>query len=63
MENETPALLPLQQWARLAGIGRDAAYRLTREGRLRHMKVGRRILVPRSELVAFPEREAVEATG
>jgi excisionase family DNA binding protein len=44
--------------ARRIGIGRDTAYQLVREGRLRAVRVGRRILVPVSESEAFVEREA-----
>lgn len=40
------------------GIGRDACYRLVREGRLRSVRIGRKVLIPRTELAAFVEREA-----
>jgi excisionase family DNA binding protein len=52
-----PLLLPVRDAARELGIGRDSAYALVREGRLRHVSIGRRILIPKSELGAFVARE------
>lgn len=51
-------LVSVRDAARELGIGRDSAYALVREGRLRSISVGRRILVPRAELERFIEREA-----
>jgi excisionase family DNA binding protein len=51
-------LIGVREAARLLNIGRDAAYALVREGRLRSVSVGRRVLIPRNELEAFVEREA-----
>lgn len=53
-----PLLLSVRDAARELGIGRDSAYGLVREGRLRSISVGRRILIPRAELERFVEREA-----
>lgn len=53
-------LLSVREAARALGLGRDATYRLVREGRLRSIRVGRRLFVPRSELGAFIEREIHE---
>jgi excisionase family DNA binding protein len=50
-------LLGVREAARSIGLGRDSAYELIRTGRLRVVRVGRRILVPRSECAAFIERE------
>jgi excisionase family DNA binding protein len=52
-----PLLLPAQDAFRLLGLGRDAGYQLVREGRLRAVRVNRRVLVPRAECEAFVERE------
>jgi len=52
-----PLLVGVREAARELGIGRDAAYALVREGRLRHVSLGRRVLIPRSELEAFVARE------
>ena len=51
-------LLPAREAFQKLGIGRDAGYALVREGRLRAVRIsGRRILIPRSELEEFVERE------
>ena len=44
--------------ARLLGISRNLAYDLVREGRLPHVRLGRRILVPRFGLEQWLAREA-----
>ena len=39
-------------------IGRNSIYELIRANRIKHVKVGRKILIPRSEARDFPQREA-----
>jgi excisionase family DNA binding protein len=51
-------LLGVRDAARQLGIGRDTAYALARQGRLRSVRIGNRILIPRDELAAFVDREA-----
>ena len=58
-----PLLLPAKDAFRELGIGRDSGYQLIRNGRLRAMSVNRRLLVPRSELEAFVQRELEQAIG
>lgn len=58
-ETSGPMLLSVQASARELGIGRDTAYQLVRNGRLRSVTVGRRRLIPRTELAAFVERESL----
>jgi excisionase family DNA binding protein len=53
-----PLLLPAQDAFRLIGLGRDRGYELIAQGRLRSIRLGRRVLVPRLECAAFVEREA-----
>jgi excisionase family DNA binding protein len=53
-----PLLLGVRGFARELGIGRDATYALIRVWRLRAVHVNRRILIPRTELEAFVERES-----
>jgi excisionase family DNA binding protein len=53
-----PLLVPAQEGFRRIGIARDFGYQAVREGRLRVIRVGRRILIPVRELEAFIEREA-----
>lgn len=43
--------------AKLLGLGRNTTYTLLRSGRLRSVRVGRRLVIPRSEIDAFLERE------
>jgi excisionase family DNA binding protein len=52
-------LLSAQEAFRLIGIGRDCGYRLIAQGRLRSVRLGRRVLVSRAECEAFVERESV----
>jgi excisionase family DNA binding protein len=52
-----PLLLSVREWARAEGVGRDLAYRLVREGRVRSVAIGRKRLIPRSELEAWIQRE------
>lgn len=52
-----PLLVGVRQAAKALGVGRDSAYQLVREGRLRAVRVGRRLLVPVAELDEFIRRE------
>jgi excisionase family DNA binding protein len=52
-----PLLLGIKQAAPIAGVGRDLMYRLVAEGRIRSVRVGRKRLIPRSELEAWIARE------
>jgi excisionase family DNA binding protein len=52
--------LTVSPWvaARVVGIGRDPFYDLIREGRVKVLRIGSRIRVPRVELEEFIKREA-----
>ena len=54
----SPLLLSVVQAARLLGISRNLAYELVHQGRIPHVRLGRRVLVPRDELVDWIERES-----
>lgn len=58
-----PLLLSIRDAARRLGVGRDHAYMLVREGRLRSIAVGSRRLVPVAELAEFVRREVTEPVG
>ncbi len=60
---DEPLLIGVREAARALGLGRDSAYRLVRERRLRSVRVGRRVLIPRSECEAFVRREADRDTS
>ena len=51
-------LVSVRDAAAALSIGRDTTYQLVREGRIRAVRVNRRVLIPRTELAAFVEREA-----
>jgi len=56
-----PLLVGVREAARELGIGRDATYQLVREGRLRSVVLSRRVMIPRTELAAFVERETARS--
>ncbi len=62
-DSEQPILVSVRNASATLGIGRDSCYELVRAGRLRHVAVGRRLLIPRSELEAFVERETTRDPG
>ena len=52
-----PLLLSVREVAPLLRLGRDATYELVRSGRLRSIRLNRKVLIPRTELEAFVQRE------
>jgi excisionase family DNA binding protein len=52
-----PLLISVREAATRLGIGRDLAYKLVAEGRLRSLSLGRRVLVPVVELERFVASE------
>lgn len=51
-------LLTVPEAARLLRISRNLAYELIRQNALPHVRLGRRILIPRRGLESWIEREA-----
>ena len=51
-------MISVEEAARLLGISRNLAYELVRQGRLPHVRLGRRILVPRFGLEQWVAKEA-----
>jgi hypothetical protein len=43
--NGHPEMVDARAWANAVGIGRDRADQLVEQGRVRHIKLGRRILI------------------
>ena len=39
-------------------IGINSLYQLIRTNRIKHIRIGRKILIPKSEIDDFPQREA-----
>ena len=58
MSDNGALLVSVEEAAKLLGIGRGLAYDLVREGRLPHVKLGRRVLVPRQGLEEWIAQEA-----
>lgn len=52
-----PLALSPRRAAECLGVGHDAVYQLLNEGRLRSVKLGRRRLIPVSELERFLSEE------
>ena len=58
-ENAKPLLSPDEFLRAMQGtIGRNSVYGLIEAGRIKHIRLGRKILIPRSELEEFLMREA-----
>ena len=57
-ENGVSLTVSVDEAAKLLGISRNLAYDLVREGRLPHVRLGRRILVPRFGLDQWLANEA-----
>lgn len=56
MINETlPLLLTVKELAAVLRIGRNAAYQLIKDGKVRSIHVGRNIRIPRESLTQFVE--------
>ena len=53
-------LLTLDEFHHALGgaIGRNTLYGLVRANRIRHVRLGRKILIPAKEVTDFPDREA-----
>ena len=51
--NEYPDVLDIEQMCVLLGISTKTGYRLLREGRIEHMKIGRAYRVPKIHIMAY----------
>jgi excisionase family DNA binding protein len=50
MDAQDAAVLSVEQAAKVVGIGRNTAYRMVHEGVLPALRLGRRLVVPKSAL-------------
>ena len=55
MFDSYPDVLTIDDLQSALGVGRSMAYRLIRSGDIHHLRIGRKIKVPRSALVAYIE--------
>ena len=53
--NDLPMILRVEDLMPLLGIGRNTAYELVRSGRLRSIRVGRQVRIPKNALIEFLE--------
>ena len=51
-----PDMLTMEQMQAALGIGRSTAYKLTQSGELGHIRLGKSIRIPKSELVYYIRR-------
>ena len=52
---DLPLLLTVEEMASVLRIGRNAAYRLVKDGNIQSIRIGRSIRIPRSALIQFTE--------
>ena len=53
--HELPMTLRVEDLMPLLGIGRNTAYELVRSGKLRSIRVGRQVRIPKNALIEFLE--------
>ena len=53
--DELPVTLRVEELMPILGIGRNPAYELVRSGRLRSIRVGRQVRIPKNALIEFLE--------
>mgnify|MGYP005796952745 CR=1 FL=1 len=54
--DELPLTLRVEELIPILNIGRNTAYELVRSGTIRSIRVGRKILIPKSEVIRFLEQ-------
>lgn len=50
LDDNLPPILTVEQTAKILGISRGLAFAAVRNGEIPHVRIGRRILVPRDRL-------------
>jgi excisionase family DNA binding protein len=58
-----PILIPITEACRILGVGRSKLYTLIAAGELTVRKVGRKTLIPRTELEGFAARLPIRFFG
>ena len=51
--DDLPVTLCVEELMPILGIGRNTAYKLVRSGRLRSIRVGRQVRIPKNALIEF----------
>ena len=52
---DLPVTLRVEELMPILGIGRNTAYELVRSGKLRSIRVGRQVRIPKNALIEFLE--------
>lgn len=63
MPETLPLLVPLPEAWKALGIGRSLGYELMDSGELPSVKIGRRRLIPREDLLAYVAKVTASAGG
>ncbi len=56
--DDLPLTLRVEDLMPILGIGRNTAYELVRCGQIRSIRIGRKIRIPKSEVLAFLDRSS-----
>ncbi len=56
--DDLPLTLQVEDLMPILGIGRNAAYELVRSGKIKGIRIGRKIQIPKAEVLAFPNRNS-----
>ncbi len=56
--DDLPLTLRVEDLMPILGIGRNTAYGLVRSGQIRSIRIGRKIRIPKSEVLAFLDRNS-----
>ncbi len=51
--DDLPLTLRVEDLMPILGIGRNAAYELVRSGKIKGIRIGRKIRIPKTEVLAF----------
>lgn len=56
--DDLPLTLRVEDLMPILGIGRNTAYGLVRSGKIRSIRIGRKIRIPKPEVLAFLDRSS-----
>lgn len=56
--DDLPLTLRVEDLMPILGIGRNTAYELVRSGQIKSIRIGRKIRIPKAEVLAFLDHNA-----
>lgn len=56
--DDLPLTLRVEDLMPILGVGRNTAYELVRSGQIKSIRIGRKIRIPKAEVLAFLDRNA-----